>query len=161
MRIGGNAGGIAGDITDVVAGTNLTGGGASGAVTVNLNPALTGITSLGLTGAMLVTGVISPGAIGAADNPDFAPAGFSTCRVVRLTSGGAASTISGLAGGAAGRTVTLTNIAASIITILAESGLSVAGNRLSAATVLAAAGAAGSSVTLWYDTTSSRWRPLG
>ena len=189
-----------GDITDVTAGAGLTGGGTTGAVTLDVGaganitvaadsvalsdivavvstlsvgglttatggvttPAslvTTGTGAISVAGAEFKTGVISPAALGAADNPDYAPAGFSTTRVLRLTSGGPASTLSGIAGGAAGRTVLLTNVAANVITILAESALSAAGNRLTAAAVLAASGAAGSSVSLWYDATSSRWRP--
>lgn len=111
-------------------------------------------------GGEFFTGVISPAALGAADNPDYAPTGFAGSRVIRLTSGGAATTLSGLAGGAAGRTVTLINIAANIITVLAESGLSTAANRFVGAAVLAASGAAGSAATYWYDGTTARWRQI-
>ena len=44
-----------GDITDVVAGTNLNGGGATGSVTLNLDTTVTGLTSVvstGFTGAL-------------------------------------------------------------------------------------------------------------
>ncbi len=51
-------GGGTGDITSVGAGTNLNGGGTSGAVTLNLDTALTGLTSIALSGNMTVTGTV-------------------------------------------------------------------------------------------------------
>lgn len=87
---------------------------------------------------------------------DYAPTGFSTASTVRLSSDNL-RTVTGLAGGAAGRTVTLMNIGEFAITLATESTSSTAGNRFalgSADFTLAK----GSALTLWYDGTSSRWR---
>jgi hypothetical protein len=113
-----------------------------------------------MSAAEFLTGIISPAALGAADNPDYAPAGFATSRIIRLTSGGAASTLSGIAGGANGMIITLVNISASVITVLAASGLSAAANQFASGTVLAATGSATAAQSYFYDGVDSLWRTI-
>lgn len=101
------------------------------------------------------TGTATPPTITAGVN-DYAPTGFATAAVVRLQAD-TARTITGLAGGTAGRMVWLTNVGTATITLATESTSSTAGNRF-------AFGPTpfdllpGNSVSLWYDGTSTRWR---
>lgn len=103
-----------------------------------------------------LTGVISPSALSAGNNNDYAPTGFSTCNVVRLTPNASGSAITGLAGGVAGRVVNLVNLGSALITLEVESASSTAANRFAipAQTPISA----GNGQRLWYDGTSSRWR---
>ncbi|MBA4173806.1 MAG: hypothetical protein C0511_14430 [Hyphomicrobium sp.] len=110
-----------------------------------------------LGGGLLLAGDISPASIGANQN-DYAPTGHATASVLRLAAS-AAYDITGLAGGADGRIVTLINIGANTITLRNESASSVAGNRYAGGGTDAAL-AASDTITLIYDSTSSRWRPI-
>jgi hypothetical protein len=77
---------------------------------------------------------------------------------MRLSSAGAAS-LTGIAGGAAGRVVRIFNVGSNSITLLDENAGSTAANRIrtpGAGRSIAENG----SVTIWYDSTSSRWRVL-
>lgn len=155
-----------GDINITATGTgtvNVTGTIACGTIlggAASFSGAVTAQSALTLEGAEYLQRIISPAALADADNPDFAPANGDIARIVRLTSGGASTTLSGFAGGANGRVVTFINIAANVIEILAASGLSAAANRFAGAATLAASGAAGSSATFWYDSTSTVWRQI-
>lgn len=105
------------------------------------------------------TGVISPSTI-TADQNDYAPTGFSTANVVRLShnNAGASRSITGLAGGASGRRVLVCNVNASgsaeSFVLISESASSSAANRFATGATLAA----GNCAEVWYDGTSSRWR---
>lgn len=101
------------------------------------------------------SGAITPPALTANAN-DYAPANFSTATVLRVSSD-AARTITGLAGGAGGRLVSLINIGSQTITLASESSLSTAANRF-AFGVLPFDIAPGGSLSIWYDATSARWR---
>lgn len=115
------------------------------------------------TAARFETGAISPTALTGNVN-DYAPTSFATANVVRLSSDLASVyDITGLAGGAAGRTVVLCNVntlSGDDFRLMAESASSTAANRFAPAptfrTVLS-----GECVTVWYDGTSSRWRIIG
>lgn len=105
-------------------------------------------------GALLLTGVISPAQI-AANTNDYAPTSFSTAYLVRLQSD-AARNITGLAGGAAGRDILLSNIGTFNITLTAQDTSSSAGNRfLFPSPIVLRPKCA---ISLDYDATSSGWR---
>lgn len=104
--------------------------------------------------ALALTGVISPAALASGNNNDYAPTGFSTAYVVRLTANAGGSTLTGLAGGAAGRDIVLCHVGGGTITIPAEDGLSSAANRFVFSTNLSG----GSCSRFIYDGTSARWR---
>lgn len=112
------------------------------------------VPGLTVTQDVLLTGVISPTSFGTSQN-NYAPTGFATAAVLRLTSSAAVS-ITGLAGGAEGRFIILHNIGSNNITLSNSSGSSTAANQFlfSADIVLGA----NQSTTLRYDGTSSRWR---
>lgn len=101
------------------------------------------------------SGDISPASIGASQN-DYNPTGLSTATVLRLTSS-AAYSITGLAGGADGRLITVINIGSFVITLTDEDAASTAANRFTFGHPVPLY--PGDAVSLWYDSTSSRWRP--
>lgn len=86
---------------------------------------------------------------------DYAPTGHATAYLFRL-SADAAWSLTGLAGGAANRTVRLVNVGAFAITLENEDASSTAANRFALAGDVELA--AGEGIDLVYDTTSSRWR---
>jgi hypothetical protein len=90
---------------------------------------------------------------------DWAPAGHETATHIFITPT-ATMTINGLAGGADGRVVTITNTAASTIQLSNESAGSLAANRFT----MGASGTwiigANESLSFVYSGTSSRWRHL-
>lgn len=91
-------------------------------------------------------------AVGGAEN-DWAPAGFASAALVRMTIA-APAVITGIAGGADGRIVVLLNTSATTATLTAEDVLSAAANRIATGVVIAA----GAAQLLVYDGTSARWR---
>jgi hypothetical protein len=109
--------------------------------------------------ALFLTGVISPTTI-AANTDDYAPTGFASATVLRLTASGDYN-ITGLADGAAGRTIVVFNAGSSNNLILknADSG-STASHRF----LFRGAGditlTPGKGVLLQYDGVSSRWRSV-
>lgn len=119
----------------------------------------TGWEDLGsLSGAFALTGVISPAALGA-DQNDYAPTGFSTASVLRLSASIATVNITGLAGGSTGLLKLVMNVGASNNLVLKnESASSLAANRFDATGDVTLAPSAWT--LLWYDGTSSRWRAL-
>lgn len=104
-----------------------------------------------------LTGFANSASLAASQNNyDIADGGSAV--VHRLT----ASTpinITGMVGGAAGRLISLINIGTNTITLTNEDANSTAANRFALGANLAITGS--NAVTLWYDTTSSRWRPFG
>lgn len=110
-----------------------------------------------ITGAVSFTGEISPASLSANQN-DYAPTGFSTCSQVRQTSS-LAVTITGMAGGGAGRFFTWHNISSYAHTFEAQSASSTAANRFALTTSLVVP--SGQSRSFWYDATTARWRLLG
>jgi hypothetical protein len=128
--------------------------------------AVSGDATLASTGAVTVTGasanfsltgIISPTQI-AANTNDYAPTSFATATVLRLNSD-APRAITGLAGGASGRVIEIINVGSFDLLLANESASSTAGNRFAIRRGLILP--ANRSVTLWYDDTSSRWRPIG
>jgi len=100
------------------------------------------------------TGDISPAQI-TADQNDYNPTGLSTASTLRLNSN-ASRTITGLAGGADGRILTIHNVGAQDIVLADESASSSAANRFALTANLTIG--ADMMVLLQYDSTSSRWR---
>lgn len=102
------------------------------------------------------TGDISPASIAASQN-DYAPTGHATAAVMRLTAG-AAYNITGLAGGAEGRILTLFNVGNNTITLKALDVASTPANRLDIGSDISIA--ADQAAVLMYDATSTRWRAM-
>lgn len=104
-----------------------------------------------------LTGINSPTGI-SADQNDYNPAGLSTANTLRLSTD-AQRTITGLQGGVSGRVMVIVNVGSFPFVLGHENAGSTAANRFlfdSYDLVLAV----GQSVTLQYDSTSSRWRTL-
>jgi len=79
---------------------------------------------------------------------------------IRFT-GGAPVTLRGIAGGADGKEVTLTNVTGSTLTISNEHLTPTAANRIITGTAADLSVADGASVLAKYDATTSRWRLIG
>lgn len=118
------------------------------------SPSFTG--TVDITQAILFSGVISPTQI-TSDQDNYAPTGFATCSVMRLTVD-AARAITGLAGGSAGRFVYLFNADASNNITLKHDTTSTSANRFYCPNSVDLVLMPRTGVWLWYDTTSSRWR---
>lgn len=106
-----------------------------------------------------LSGNISPAALAASQN-DYNPTSLSTSSVIRQDAA-AAVNITGLAGGADGRVIQIINIsttAANTITLTHENIASLAANRFNFRSASNIVIPARGSVTLIYDSTSSRWR---
>jgi len=117
----------------------------------------TGPAASDITAEFSLSGDITPTSL-AADANDYAPTGYATASVYRQDAT-ANRNITGLAGGADGRVKAIINISATYNLVLknADTG-STAGNSfdLGADVTITPKQAA----LLWYDATSSRWRPL-
>ena len=112
-------------------------------------------------GPFALRGDISPAQI-AADTNDYNPAGLADATTLRLSTD-ASRNLTGLAGGADGRIITIFNIGSFNLVLVDESASSSAANRFALSANLTIAG--DEACTLQYDSTSSRWRlisgPLG
>jgi hypothetical protein len=106
-----------------------------------------------------LTGVISPASIGAHQN-DYNPTGLSTASFLRLTASGAYN-ITGLAGGASGRVISVHNIGANNLTLVDESSSSSAANRFALPDAQNLVLWTDQTALLQYDATSTRWRMIG
>ena len=124
-----------------------------------VSPAFTG--TVDVSQAMLLSGVISPTQI-TADQDNYAPTGFATASVLRLTVD-AARAITGLAGGSAGRLIMLINADASNNITIKHDTTSTTANRFYCPGSVNFVMLPNTSAWAWYDTTSSRWRvePVG
>jgi hypothetical protein len=128
-------------------GKTITGGTFSG-------PALTG--TVNIQQNYQISGDVTPTALSGSVN-DYDPTGQATASTYRIDGGAANRDITGLAGGADGRELTLFNIGATNNLVLKnESGSSTAANRFAVGADITLA--PGQSAHLWYDSTSSRWR---
>lgn len=106
-----------------------------------------------ITQSLQLSGAITPAAFAATQN-DYAPVGLSAAAVARLTATGAQS-ITGIAGGAAGRVLILQNVGAAAISLLNANTGSTAANRFAFSydrTI-----EPGRVLILIYDVTQSRW----
>ncbi len=155
--------------TKATARTNL-GAGATGdslfqAATAAAAAAIITGSSFDIPTALTLSGDITVDLTG--NQNDWAPTGFATASVIRVTTNGNNDyTISGLAGGADGRVVVIMNCdtTPNTVTLLAQNAGSTNINRfaLTDDLVLSNAGTNVGSMcaVLWYDSTSLRWRLL-
>lgn len=113
----------------------------------------------GLPNPFALTADITPPEL-SADVNDYAPTGGATADVWRISTDGSPYNITGIAGGADGRILTLINVDTYTqdITIVANSASSTAGNRIESLRDIVLQWK--QAVTLIYDATSSRWRFL-
>lgn len=106
-----------------------------------------------------LSGDISPAAL-TADVNDYAPTGIGDCAVLRLDSGTASYTVSGIAGGRDGRVLVVLNVGTTEALVFSSANTnSAAANRFLFSTDEIALRVNGC-LTLWYDATSSRWRAV-
>jgi len=112
--------------------------------------------NLALPRGLALTGVVAPAPIAANQN-DYNPAGLATASVLQI-SADAPRSISGLAGGAEGRLVTLINVGGQPITLLDDSAASAAANRFALGGPVVIAGR--QAAILRYDATASRWQGI-
>lgn len=118
------------------------------------SPALTGMVDI--QQALTLSGDISPTQLTANIN-DWAPTGFSTASTIRLSTD-ASRNITGIASGSDGRVIILHNIGSQDAVLINESASSTAANRFALGGDLTLSPSY--SVTLRYDSTSSRWRAI-
>lgn len=104
---------------------------------------------------MDINAILTPASIGASQN-DWNPSGYTpTINVIRIAAS-VALNLTGLAGGSTGRIMLLVNTSAVTITLVDESGSSIAANRFALLGNYQLEPDA--VVWLWWDTTSQRWR---
>jgi hypothetical protein len=112
--------------------------------------------NLALPRGLALSGVIAPAQITANQN-DYNPAGVGAASVLQLSSD-ASRSISGLAGGAEGRIVSIINVGGQPITLLDESASSAAANRFALGGDVAIS--AKQAAMLRYDGTAARWQTI-
>ncbi len=112
--------------------------------------------AVSIPGAFSLPGDISPAQITANQN-DYNPAGLAAASVLRLNTN-ASRNVTGLQTGSDGRIVTIVNVGTFPIVLMNDVTSTAANRFLLGADVTLAAN---QSVTLIYDSTSSRWRPIG
>jgi hypothetical protein len=134
----------------VAGGLNVSTGGAS------ISGGLISIGSTDLQQELKLSGSVSPTQLTTNTN-DWAVTGLASASTVRFSTN-ASRSITGLAGGADGKIVILHNIGSFDAVFANEDTSSTAANRFSigASTTVSA----GTSITLRYDATSSRWRSV-
>jgi hypothetical protein len=104
-----------------------------------------------------LTGVLSPSQITSNQN-NYSPTSLDVASFLRLSTD-AARELTGLAGGAAGRIITIHNIGSNTLTLRDENGSSTDTNRFALNGDVALQ--ADECVTLQYDNTTGRWRIIG
>jgi hypothetical protein len=112
--------------------------------------------NLTLPRGLSLTGVVSPAQI-TVDQDDYNPSGLAAASVLQINTD-APRNISGLAGGAEGRCLTVINVGSQPVTLLDESASSSASNRLTLGTDLAIS--AKQAAILRYDGTAARWQAI-
>jgi hypothetical protein len=110
--------------------------------------------NLALPRGLILTGIVAPPQITANQN-DYNPTGAATAVVLQVSSD-ASRTVTGLAGGAEGRVVSLINIGSQPIVLADESTSSSAANRFALGAGLTVA--AKQAAMLRYDGAAARWR---
>jgi len=121
----------------------------------------TGTVTVG--GALQTTNTVTPAALSASQN-DYAPSGHANANLFRLDpNGNTPAVITGLAGGVAGRRITIMRIAGTSGTIqfTNESASSTAANRFMASGASWALSTTLVALDFIYDGTLSRWVPIG
>lgn len=114
-----------------------------------------------INGGLRVVHTRSPGSI-AADQDDYAPTGYETVYMLRLSASGADRKINGFAGPQTGRILNIFNNGGTYNLILAhEAGTSTAANRFSFVNSKDHYIRPGEMATLIYDGTSARWLLVG
>lgn len=121
-----------------------------------INNTLTAAAAFSASNSVALSGTISPTQISASQN-DYSPTSFSSASTLRLSTD-ASRNVTGLAGGADGRIITLVNVGSNPLVLTNQDAASTAANRflLKSDTTLAP----DQSITLRYDNTTARWRPL-
>jgi hypothetical protein len=109
------------------------------------------------SGAFALLGDITPATL-VANTDNWAPTGLSGASVIRVATD-ASRNLTGLTGGADGRTMELINVGANPL-VLVHDATSTAANRFLCPTSANLTIGANSGVNLIYDATSSRWRVL-
>lgn len=104
---------------------------------------------------IVFSGDLTPSQITANQN-DYNPTSLSTASLLRLSTD-ASRNITGIAGGADGRILTLLNVGSFPIVLVDASTSSTAGNRFDMGRTLTLLPKR--SLVLWYDSTASRWKP--
>lgn len=140
--------------------TAVTDETGSGSLVFGTAPTISGAALTGTTDlqqALTATGDITPSQI-TADQNDYAPTGFSTASVVRISTD-ASRNITGLAGGADGRIIWIYNVGSFAAVLNDESASSTAANRFGFGADLTLGSKQGAQ--LIYDGTASRWRQTG
>lgn len=99
---------------------------------------------------------LSPAQI-TANTDNYNPTGLATTRVLRLSTD-ASRNLTGIAGGVAGRRLTVLNVGAQDLVLMNDVTSTAANRLLLGADVTLGAN---ESIELWYDSTSSRWRATG
>lgn len=112
--------------------------------------------SVSFARALAIEGAISPAQIGA-DQNDYAPSGLAGANVLRLSTD-ASRSLSGLAGGTAGRIVVIQNIGGNALLLRNENAASSAANRFALFADITLG--ANQCALLQYDAGASRWRAL-
>lgn len=148
---GGSGSSVCWDITNNLLYVCTTTGTASTAVWTQVGATL--------AGGVQMTGIISPSSIGT-NQDDYSPTGNAAASIIRQDLS-ASCTLTGLANGATGFLKTITNISSAYDLTLADDTISTASTaanrfKLGGYNVVLAPG---QSIDLYYDNTSSRWRP--
>lgn len=105
--------------------------------------------------AVNLAGTLTPAQITANQN-DYTPGSLATANQLRLSTD-ARRNVTGLAGGSTGRLLTVLNVGTFPAVFTYEDALSAAANRFSFGCTLGG----GQCMMIQYDSTSSRWRPVG
>lgn len=143
---------IAGDAFDT---DNHTDGLTNGVYTLAERSKLAALKAL--NEGIIWGGAISPPTL-TGDVNNYAPTGFATATILRLTCDPTDRSITGIAGGVAGKIIVITNVGSSLITLVGQSPSSDAENRIAVNgnVVLAA----GQGIALFYEGTESLWKPI-